>query len=164
MAGDDGHNSQGLPPPPSLTTAVFLPYQYQDLPFIISKFRHLGLPLGIHLNISKTKILTLSANSTTAPLFSPWPSMATSKTPLDSSMAPPWRSKKAHASSANPLAHTNTPNNFASLSYSRTSKLSRPFSNTTTSLLAHHPTPCLQPHLPQSATWVSHLHHAWWPG
>jgi hypothetical protein len=69
QSGDDGLGSVAASY--SYIDDTFLFLSYDDLPWYIRQFQILGAPLGIHLNTTKTKILTVTTDSPSAPLLSP---------------------------------------------------------------------------------------------
>jgi hypothetical protein len=50
---------------------TFLFFMYEDLPWFIQSFSSLGLPLGIQLNLHKTKNLTLATSNDSATVLFP---------------------------------------------------------------------------------------------
>jgi hypothetical protein len=69
LPGDDGFGSHAATSSFIDDTFVFL--DYQDLPWFLDTFQSLGLPLGIRLNRTKTKIFTTTASTDSADFLFP---------------------------------------------------------------------------------------------
>jgi hypothetical protein len=78
--GGDGNGSLAATSSYIDDTCAFL--DYSDLPWFLQTFSSLGLPLGIRLNQSKTKILTITGTGTSAEILS-----ASQKTSLDQALS-----------------------------------------------------------------------------
>jgi hypothetical protein len=80
IPGDDGNGSLAATSSYIDDTCAFL--DYSDLPWFLQTFSSLGQPLGIKLNRSKTKILTVTGTGTSAEVLS-----ASQKSLLDQALS-----------------------------------------------------------------------------
>jgi hypothetical protein len=80
IPGDDGNGSLAATSSYIDDTCAFL--DYSDLPWFLQTFSSLGQPLGIKLNRSKTKMLTVTGTGTSAEVLS-----ASQKSSLDQALS-----------------------------------------------------------------------------